>query len=144
MTTPDSSTVTMSKVEYDQLMAQWSHPATMSVAASTVVNLKGRRTLYTCAIRSAAIYGPGEERHLPRILSLVKSGLFRFKIGEETVRTDWVYVDNLVLALILASMGLLDDLPGKKGNPIASGQPYFISDAFMLMHSSSTAPSIRY
>ncbi|CAN6476676.1 unnamed protein product [Victoria cruziana] len=89
---------------------------------------KGGRTLYTCAIRSAAIYGPGEERHFPRILSVVKSGIFRFRIGEETIRTDWVYVDNLVHALILASMGLLDDLPGKEGNPVASGQPYFISD----------------
>ncbi|XP_068648127.1 uncharacterized protein [Aristolochia californica] len=84
--------------------------------------------LYTCAIRPAAIYGPGEERHLPRIVSMAKWGLVVFKIGEANVKTDWVYLDNLVLALILASMGLLDDIPGKVGQPVAAGQPYFISD----------------
>ncbi|KAE9456810.1 hypothetical protein C3L33_11285, partial [Rhododendron williamsianum] len=86
--------------------------------------------LYTCAIRPAAIYGPGEERHLPRIVNLAKLGLLPFKIGEERVKIDWVYIDNLVLALILASMGLLDDIPQREGRPIAAGQPYFISDGF--------------
>lgn len=85
------------------------------------------KCLYTCVIRPAAIYGPGEERHLPRIVSLAKLGLVPFKIGDANVKSDWVYVDNLVLALLLASMGLLDDIPGQEG-PVAAGQPYFISD----------------
>lgn len=88
--------------------------------------------LYTCVIRPAAIYGPGEERHLPRIVTLAKLGLCTFRIGNAAVKTDWVYVDNLVLALILASMGLLDDIPGRKGRPVAAGQPYFISDGKFL------------
>lgn len=92
-----------------------------------------RKCLYTCAVRPAAIYGPGEERHLPRIVSLAKLGLVPFKIGEPSVKTDWIYVDNLVLALILASMGLLDDIPGQKGRPIASGQPYFVSDGNLFL-----------
>ncbi|RAL37750.1 hypothetical protein DM860_000444 [Cuscuta australis] len=87
-----------------------------------------RKCLYTCAIRPAAIYGPGEERHLPRIIGFAKLGLLPFKIGSENVKTDWVYVDNLVLALLLASIGLLDDIPGKEGTPVAAGQAYFISD----------------
>ncbi|KAL6176228.1 hypothetical protein ACLB2K_052863 [Fragaria x ananassa] len=88
------------------------------------------KCLYTCAIRPAAIYGAGEERHLPRIVSLAKLGLIPFKIGEANVKTDWIYVDNLVLALVLASMGLLHDIPGrgKEKQPIAAGQPYFVSD----------------
>lgn len=89
---------------------------------------KNGKFLYTCAVRPAAIYGPGEERHLPRIVSLAKLGLLPFKIGDPSVKSDWIYVDNLVLALILASMGLLDDIPGKEGHPIAAGQPYFVSD----------------
>ncbi|CAL5331957.1 unnamed protein product [Camellia sinensis] len=89
---------------------------------------KKNGNLYTCAIRPAAIYGPGEERHLPRIINLLKLGLLPFKIGEERVKSDWVYIDNLVLALILASMGLLDDIPQREGRPIAAGQPYFLSD----------------
>ena len=86
------------------------------------------KCLYTCAIRPAAIYGPGEHRHLPRIVNLAKLGLLPFKIGEANVKSDWVYVDNLVLALIMASMGLLDDIPGRGSQPVAAGQPYFISD----------------
>ncbi|KAK1555654.1 hypothetical protein Q3G72_029603 [Acer saccharum] len=69
-----------------------------SVAEQLVLKNNGRafkekngKCLYTCAVRPAAIYGPGEERHLP-------------------------------------SMGLLDDIPGKSGRPIAAGQPYFVSD----------------
>ncbi|XP_020583959.1 short-chain dehydrogenase/reductase family 42E member 1 [Phalaenopsis equestris] len=106
-----------------------------SIAEQLVLKSNGRPSkkrsgirLYTCAIRPAAIYGPGEERHFPRILFLAQMGLAFFKVGDSSVKTDWVYVDNLVLALILASMGLLDDIPGRKGHPIAAGQAYFISD----------------
>ncbi|CAD5320265.1 unnamed protein product [Arabidopsis thaliana] len=90
----------------------------------------GGKRMYTCAIRPAAIYGPGEDRHLPRIVTLTKLGLALFKIGEPSVKSDWIYVENLVLAIILASMGLLDDIPGREGQPVAAGQPYFVSDGY--------------
>jgi hypothetical protein len=48
----------------------------------------------TCVIRPAAIYGPGEERHFPRIVRTIDSGLFLVRIGHALV--DWVHVDNLV------------------------------------------------
>ena len=97
---------------------------------------KKNGNLYTCAIRPAAIYGPGEERHLPRIINLAKLGLLPFKIGEARVKTDWIYIDNLVMALILASMGLLEDIPQTRSErrPIAGGQPYFISDGNISIH----------
>lgn len=95
---------------------------------------KKGKCLYTCAIRPAAIYGPGEERHFPRIINLAKLGLVPFKIGTTSVKTDWVYVDNLVLALLLASMGLLDNIPGREGRPVAAGQPYFISDGKIVVN----------
>lgn len=98
------------------------------LAVSVLGRKKSGKFLYTCAVRPAAIYGPGEERHLPRIVFLAKLGLLPFKIGDPSVKTDWIYVDNLVLALIMASMGLLDDIPGKERHPIAAGQPYFVSD----------------
>ncbi|CAN1818545.1 Short-chain dehydrogenase/reductase family 42E member 1 [Linum perenne] len=112
-----------------------SYGRTKSIAEQLVLKYSGRPFkknnkghLYTCAIRPAAIYGPGEERHLPRILSLAKLGLLPFRIGDTSVKSDWVYVDNLVIALVLASMGLLDDIPGREGRPVASGQAYFICD----------------
>ncbi|KAL3830550.1 hypothetical protein ACJIZ3_019352 [Penstemon smallii] len=111
-----------------------SYGRSKSIAEQLVLKSNGRTfkkkigKLYTCAIRPAAIYGPGEERHMPRIINLAKLGLLPFKIGAANVKGDWVYVDNLVLALLLASMGLLDDIPGREGQPVAAGQPYFISD----------------
>lgn len=89
--------------------------------------------MYTCAIRPAAIYGPGEERHLPRILKMARLGLLRFRIGASNVLTDWVYADNLVHAHLLASMALIDDLPGRLGHPPGAGQAYFISDGMFLI-----------
>lgn len=59
---------------------------------------------------------------------MARLGLLLFRIGDQTVQSDWVFVDNLVLALILASMGLLDDNAGEGKRPIAAGQAYFISD----------------
>ncbi|CAO2817464.1 unnamed protein product [Amaranthus hypochondriacus] len=105
-----------------------------SLAEQLVLKYNGRPFreknghLYTCAIRPAGIYGPGEERHFPRMLNLAKLGLIFFTVGDSTVKQDWVYVDNLVLALILASMALLEDIPGREGCPVAAGQAYFISD----------------
>lgn len=100
----------------------------INFCSSLLHSKETRKCLYTCAIRPAAIYGPGEERHLPRIIKFAKLGLIPFKIGSTNVKTDWVYVDNLVLALLLASIGLLDDIPGQEGPPVAAGQAYFISD----------------
>ncbi|KAH9294205.1 hypothetical protein KI387_040593, partial [Taxus chinensis] len=50
----------------------------------------------------SAIYGPGEERHLPRIFRLAQMGLLTFTIGEPRVKNDWVYADNPIHALLLA------------------------------------------
>ncbi|KAH0889440.1 hypothetical protein HID58_051869 [Brassica napus] len=108
-----------------------------SIAEQLVLKSNGRpfknggKKLYTCAVRPAAIYGPGEDRHLPRIVNLAKMGLLLFKTGERSVKTDWIYVENLVLAIILASMGLLDDIPGREGEPVAAGQPYFFLRPFL-------------
>ncbi|XP_031270188.1 short-chain dehydrogenase/reductase family 42E member 1 [Pistacia vera] len=114
-----------------------SYGRSKSIAEQLVLKSNGRpfkknngQCLYTCAVRPAAIYGPGEERHFPRIVSLAKLGLVPFRIGEANVKQDWIYVDNLVLALVLVSMALLDDIPGKKGRPIAAGQAYFVSDGY--------------
>ncbi|KAJ7520446.1 hypothetical protein O6H91_19G006100 [Diphasiastrum complanatum] len=90
---------------------------------------KGRK-LKTCALRPGAIYGPEEHRHLPRILAMAELGLLLFKIGGPDVRNDWLYIDNFVIAQLLASMALLIDVPGREGYAPAAGQAYFISDGF--------------
>ncbi|XP_053465427.1 short-chain dehydrogenase/reductase family 42E member 1 isoform X2 [Nycticebus coucang] len=84
---------------------------------------RGEDVLRTCALRPAGIYGPGEQRHLPRIVSYIERGLFKFVYGDPRSLVEFVHVDNLVQAHILASEALKAD----KGH-VASGQPYFISD----------------
>lgn len=67
---------------------------------------------------------------------MARMGLLKFRIGGPNVLTDWVYVDNLVHAHLLASMALIDDLPGSsKGPPPAAGQAYFISDGTYVLAS---------
>jgi len=102
---------------------------TKAIAEQLVLNsngktLKNGKTLSTCALRPAAIYGEGEERHLPRIISLLRRGLVSFTIGSPENKVDFVYVENLVHAHILA----LETLTSKSVTSPAAGKPYFISD----------------
>ncbi|XP_045295813.1 short-chain dehydrogenase/reductase family 42E member 1 [Leopardus geoffroyi] len=102
---------------------------TKSIAEKKVLEANGATlvrsdgVLRTCALRPAGIYGPGEQRHLPRIVSYIERGLFKFVYGDPGSLVEFVHVDNLVQAHILAS----EALTAAKGH-VASGQPYFISD----------------
>ncbi|XP_077166608.1 short-chain dehydrogenase/reductase family 42E member 1 [Paroedura picta] len=83
----------------------------------------GQGVLHTCALRPAGIFGPGEQRHLPRIVSYIERGWFWFVYGDPGSLVDFVHVDNLVRAHILAAEAL-----GAPGGHVAEGQAYFISD----------------
>lgn len=83
----------------------------------------GSGVLRTCALRPAGIYGPGEQRHLPRIVSYIEKGIFRFVYGKPTSLVEFVHVDNLVSAHILAAEALMAEKLHR-----SAGQAYFISD----------------
>ncbi|KAJ6657180.1 hypothetical protein lerEdw1_002769 [Lerista edwardsae] len=83
----------------------------------------GKGVLRTCALRPAGIYGPGEQRHLPRIVRYIEQGWFQFVYGDPGSLVDFVHVDNLVEAHILAA----EALGGTKEHK-AGGQAYFLSD----------------
>ncbi|XP_066026724.1 short-chain dehydrogenase/reductase family 42E member 1-like isoform X2 [Pocillopora verrucosa] len=100
---------------------------TKSIAEQTVLNangllLKDGKILKTCALRPAGIYGEGELRHLPRIVSYIERGLFAFTYGQDDSIVDFVHVNNLVQAHILAGKTLME------ADSIAAGEAYFISD----------------
>ncbi|GIL57920.1 hypothetical protein Vafri_13123 [Volvox africanus] len=106
------------------------------------------RRLFTCSIRSTGIWGPGEARHQPRVIRMVRAGLFQATFGDPSSLSDWIHVDNLVQILILAERALrfpvrgcpneppLPGAPLGDGNgggpsepgPIAAGQVYYASD----------------
>lgn len=86
---------------------------TKCIAEKTILRANGEslensRALTTCAIRPGGIYGEGEERHLPRVIDMFRSGFSLFRTGDPNVsKLDWVYVDNLVHGHLLAAEKLL-------------------------------------
>lgn len=98
--------------------------AEMAVLKANGTVLKdGSGVFRSCALRPAGIYGPGEKRHLPRIVSYIEKGIFRFVYGEPNSLVEFVHVDNLVSAHELAAKALTAER-----QYTAAGQPYFISD----------------
>nr|XP_060504735.1 putative short-chain dehydrogenase/reductase family 42E member 2 [Panthera onca] len=85
--------------------------------------LPGGGTLRTCVLRPPGIYGPEEQRHLPRVASHIKKRLFMFRFGDRRTQMNWVHVHNLVQAHVLAA----EALTVAKGY-VASGQAYYIND----------------
>ncbi|KAM7329264.1 hypothetical protein ACRRTK_010877 [Alexandromys fortis] len=85
--------------------------------------LLGGGTLRTCVLRPPGIYGPEEQRHLPRVASHIRKRLFMFRFGDRRTRMNWVHVQNLVQAHMLAA----EALTMAKGY-VASGQAYYIND----------------
>ncbi len=67
-------------------------------------------------VRSTMVYGPGEMHSKLKMVQMIKKGLFRI-IGDGKNQVSWVYVDNIVQGIILAS---------KKERAI--GEIYIISD----------------
>ncbi|MBN3272998.1 D42E1 reductase, partial [Polyodon spathula] len=91
--------------------------------ANGAVLENGSGILRTCALRPAGIYGPGELRHLPRVVSYIENGVFKFVYGDPNSLVEFVHVDNLVAAHMLAAQALAAEKEHR-----AAGQPYFISD----------------
>ncbi|XP_074137329.1 LOW QUALITY PROTEIN: putative short-chain dehydrogenase/reductase family 42E member 2 [Sminthopsis crassicaudata] len=85
--------------------------------------LPGGGTLRTCVLRPPGIYGPEEQRHLPRVAGSIRKRLFTFKFGDPRTRMNWVHVQNLVQAHLLAAEALTANK-----NYIASGHAYYIND----------------
>uniref|UniRef100_A0A672Q7L1 Short chain dehydrogenase/reductase family 42E, member 1 n=1 Tax=Sinocyclocheilus grahami TaxID=75366 RepID=A0A672Q7L1_SINGR len=102
------------------------YPRTKSIAEMQVLKANGSPlnnsvgVLQTCALRPAGIQW---ERHLPRIVSYIENGIFRFVYGEPDSLVEFVHVDNLVSAHMLAAEALTE-----KRQHRATSQPYFISD----------------
>ncbi|XP_048350908.1 putative short-chain dehydrogenase/reductase family 42E member 2 [Sphaerodactylus townsendi] len=97
--------------------------AEQMVLAANGSSLAGGGKLYTCALRAPGIYGPEEQRHMPRMALNIERGLFNFKVGSPNTFMNWAHVKNLVQAHVLAAEALT---PEK--NYIAGGQAYFIND----------------
>uniref|UniRef100_A0A8C4T800 Short chain dehydrogenase/reductase family 42E, member 2 n=1 Tax=Erpetoichthys calabaricus TaxID=27687 RepID=A0A8C4T800_ERPCA len=85
--------------------------ADQMVIAANGTPMKGGTVLRTCVLRPPGIYGPEERRHLQRVF-YIEWRLFSFTFGDRQSRINWVHVDNLVRAHLLAA----EALTPRKGN----------------------------
>ena len=59
----------------------------------------------------AGIYGPGEQRHLPRVVAATEAGLFRFVYGSPDALVDFVHVSGRPPFLLTTGRGLWQPHP---------------------------------
>ena len=97
---------------------------TKSIAEQLVLASNGKPTgTRTCALRLAGVIGPGEARHLPRMIQAIQSGWMRFYYHDQHGGlVDFIGIDNVVQGHVKAAVKLLD------GSMDIGGQAYFLSD----------------
>uniref|UniRef100_A0A673XYV3 Short chain dehydrogenase/reductase family 42E, member 1 n=1 Tax=Salmo trutta TaxID=8032 RepID=A0A673XYV3_SALTR len=103
--------------------------AEIAVMKASGTELKdGTGVLRACALRPAGIYGPGEQRHLPRIVGYIEKGIFSFVYGDPRSLVEFVQVDILVSAHELAAEALTSEhqhrSAGQFYRPLVEGLGY--------------------
>src|SRR5262245_51114840 len=94
------------------------YPPTKALAERAVLRANGP-ALATVALRPHLIWGPGDNRLVPRILARARAGRLR-RVGRAVKLVDSTYIDNVADAHLLAADRLAP------GSPV-SGRAYFIS-----------------
>jgi sterol-4alpha-carboxylate 3-dehydrogenase (decarboxylating) len=95
--------------------------ADSKIAAEKEVLAASTPDFLTSSIRPHVIFGPGDQRFLPAILSRADRGAMKVGIGREAHLSDFTYIDNLIDALILADEVLARD-------PSIGGRAYFVTN----------------
>lgn len=93
---------------------------TKRIAEEELLRASGDGVL-TCAIRPHIVFGPGDTRFFPAILTRAREGKLKFTVGRGDKLSDFTYVTNVVDALLAADERLVP------GSPVA-GQAYFITN----------------
>ncbi len=78
-----------------------SHYAATKKQAEVLVNTAHGRGLPTVILRPKAIFGPGDQALLPRLLAAARAGRLR-QFGSGENRVDLTYVENVAHAIMLA------------------------------------------
>ena len=95
---------------------------TKRIAEEEVLKASGQHGTLTCAIRPHVVFGPGDTRLVPAILSRAREGKLKFRVGlGEKKLSDFTYVTNVVDAMLAADLRLVPDSP-------VPGQAYFITN----------------
>ncbi|KZT57863.1 3-beta hydroxysteroid dehydrogenase/isomerase [Calocera cornea HHB12733] len=76
---------------------------TKQMAEDIVLAANGKDGLATCALRPAGIFGPRDRLLMPAAAQVVANGQWTIQIGKNDNIFDWTYVDNVVVAHLLAA-----------------------------------------
>lgn len=90
-------------------------------AEQRVLEFAGEGVTRACALRPHIVFGPGDRRFIPNILKRADGAGIR-EVGRRDKLSDFVYVDNVVDAVLAAERGL-------DSNELVSGQAYFVTNA---------------
>jgi sterol-4alpha-carboxylate 3-dehydrogenase (decarboxylating) len=91
------------------------------IEAEKAVLAAGSAEFRTISIRPHVVYGPGDGRFMPNILSRARAGTLRVGVGRGRKLSDFTYIDNLIDALVLADTRLAADAS-------LTGRAYFVSN----------------
>jgi sterol-4alpha-carboxylate 3-dehydrogenase (decarboxylating) len=95
--------------------------ADTKIEAEQLVLAANGEGLATVAIRPHVVFGPGDMRLLPAILTRARAGQLKFRVGSGEHLSDFTFVDNLTSALLSA----LDRLGT---HPEIGGEAYFVTN----------------
>ena len=95
--------------------------ADSKIAAEKLVLSRNSPTLSTTAIRPHVVFGPGDTRLLPAILTRARAGKLKYAVGPPGSLSDFTYITNLIDALLLAEANL-----GPEG--AAAGEAFFVTN----------------
>jgi sterol-4alpha-carboxylate 3-dehydrogenase (decarboxylating) len=93
-------------------------------AEKYVLAENGKGGVATTALRPHVVFGPGDRRFMPALLSQAKSGRLRVQVGRGVWLSDYTYVSNLIDAVILAD----EALAANGLESVAAGEAYFITN----------------
>ena len=90
-------------------------------AEQRVLEFAAEGVTRACALRPHLVFGPGDRRFIPNILKRADGAGIR-EVGRRDKLSDFVYVDNVVDAVLAAERAL-------DSNGLVSGQAYFVTNA---------------
>jgi nucleoside-diphosphate-sugar epimerase len=93
-----------------------------ALAEQAVIEANGDG-LRSVVLRACGMYGEEDPYHMENVLSAVRDGKLRFRVGAPDTVFEHVYVGNVAYAHALATFALADEQP-----PTISGRRYFVTD----------------
>ena len=117
--------------------------ADSKIAAEKEVLAASGGALATCAIRPHVVFGPGDTRFLPAILTRARAGKLRFAVGRTPKLSDFTYVDNLIDALLLADDKLVTGAAAGRAYFVTNGEPTGFWDFVAAVLARLSLPPLR-